>query len=357
MAVKPIQFGTLKSVCVLRPDHIGDLVLSTPFLKALRAQAPQAHISLVVFPYACGVLDGVSFVDEIIVCNAAQIDECLTNIRQQKFDLAIALSSRTFAYRLARRTGAKMRAGYVDASRPLAVIFCCWFYLTHVYTANVLARYGSCGQMPHEVEQIRAFGRAIGLDYEDQSLCMGYEPIDAAYGQSVVSAWDKPSLAVHLHKKWLSQGWTVELLTVLVEELLKLVGGGGIVVTYGAAETLLADQLADSLGLRGLCDVDLARGRQNAGHQAFRVKFEGNLSPKQWASIYDACACVVSPDTGAVHIAAAVKTPVVSVFEAENADACVQQWAPWQVPHYSVVKGEPSATLSAIVADVKKLLN
>jgi ADP-heptose:LPS heptosyltransferase len=55
-----------------------------------------------------------------------------------------------------------------------------------------------------------------------------------------------------------------------------------------------------------------------------------------------ACRYLLSIDTGAVHIAAAVGTPVVDVFPEAGAQHTVPRWRPWMVPHQVVLK--PAAT-------------
>jgi ADP-heptose:LPS heptosyltransferase len=52
-----------------------------------------------------------------------------------------------------------------------------------------------------------------------------------------------------------------------------------------------------------------------------------------WAAIFERAACVVTIDTGATHVASAVKTPTVVLFEARYFRLNSQEWSPYRVPN------------------------
>ena len=56
-----------KKILIVRLDRIGDVVLSTPVIKALRDAYPEAHIAMMVRPYAREIVEGNQFLDEVIV--------------------------------------------------------------------------------------------------------------------------------------------------------------------------------------------------------------------------------------------------------------------------------------------------
>ena len=63
-----------------------------------------------------------------------------------------------------------------------------------------------------------------------------------------------------------------------------------------------------------------------------------------------------SVPSGAVHLAAALKKPVVAVYEPQTATLNTQQWAPWQVAHRSIVKDAPAPTLEKIFTALDTLM-
>jgi ADP-heptose:LPS heptosyltransferase len=59
----------------------------------------------------------------------------------------------------------------------------------------------------------------------------------------------------------------------------------------------------------------------------------GRLPFGVWAAVFERAACVVTIDTGATHVAAAVKTPTVVLFESRYFRLNSQEWSPYRVPN------------------------
>ena len=66
------------------------------------------------------------------------------------------------------------------------------------------------------------------------------------------------------------------------------------------------------------------------------------------------CSYLISIDTGAVHVAAAMGVPVVDVFPQEGAHHTVPRWRPWMTPHRVVLKPtyEDEESLGALVQKI-----
>ncbi|MBQ7502579.1 hypothetical protein IJT93_07680, partial [bacterium] len=62
-----IPIKEAKSIAVIRTDHIGDLIVSTPFLRALRQAAPKAEITAVVPEYTAPVLENTNLVSKTLI--------------------------------------------------------------------------------------------------------------------------------------------------------------------------------------------------------------------------------------------------------------------------------------------------
>jgi ADP-heptose:LPS heptosyltransferase len=92
-------------ILLVRPDHLGDLVMTTPVLQALRAQLPHAHIAMMVGPWSSEVVARHPAIDQLITCpfpgfrRAAQkplapytlLLETARQLRRDHYDLAINL--------------------------------------------------------------------------------------------------------------------------------------------------------------------------------------------------------------------------------------------------------------------------
>jgi ADP-heptose:LPS heptosyltransferase len=55
-------------ILLLRPDHLGDLVLTTPVLQALREQIPHAHITMLIGPWSSTVVERHPALDQLLTC-------------------------------------------------------------------------------------------------------------------------------------------------------------------------------------------------------------------------------------------------------------------------------------------------
>lgn len=358
--MNPLPLEEIRSVVVVRTDHIGDLVLSTPFLKALRRGLPQARITAVLPPYTREVLEGSPLVDEVRVYSHGQEASLrmLGDLRKGHPDLAVGLAPRTRCYRLVHRTGARFRAGYYYASRPLAFL-ACRAWLTHRMALHPERDLAAGRPVLHEVEQLGLLARELGLPYDDPALDLSIPRVDLEYGRGLVAGSARPWAALHLGRGWVTEGWRIRNLVRLVEGLLWSTGGGGVLITYGPAEETMAMRLAEGLAACGLLGPGFrqaGREHEDPPHEPLPIRLAGGLSFRQWAAALAACGCVVSPDTGAVHVAAAMGRPVVAVYEGATSRLNTQQWAPWRVPHRAVVKGPPVPTMSAILQGVEELL-
>ncbi|MGI5843410.1 MAG: glycosyltransferase family 9 protein [Candidatus Xenobium sp.] len=356
--MKSLPLAEIRSVVVIRTDHVGDLVLSTPFLRALRQGLPQARITALLPPYTSQVLQGSPLVDEVLVHDRLARPVALEQVRASRPDLAISLAPRSRSYRLAWRTGARYRVGYVYAGRPLAKL-ACQAWLTHRMTVDLEHDLAAGRPIPHEIEQLQRLAGKMGLPCQEDGLELTIPQEDLDFGRHLVEGWGSQKAALHLSGGWVTEGWRIRNLVRLVEGLLWSTNGGGVLITYGPAEEAMATRLAEGLATAGLLGPGFRTsepGSEPTPCEPLPIRLAGGLTFKQWAAALAACSCVVSPDTGAVHVAAAMGRPVVAVYQASSRRLCSQQWAPWQVPHRMVTKGHPVPTMSAILQGVEELL-
>ena len=300
-----------RTITVVRTDRVGDLILSTPFLTALRQGFPDAVIAAVVNPYCQQVLQWSGLAD--VICT-----ELPTGSFPGPSDLTVSLAPRTESLRMAYQIGAPLRLGYVYRNRPL-VRLAARLLLTHYEEVTIAPPH----QVPHEVAQLDLLARRLGLP----------STLELPLNLGLPSVKVPGRLVFHLGDRWLVGGWTFDDLRSLLKSLR---GFGEVKVTAGPREEkLVADNGLEIDGVE-LC----------FGH-----------SFSDWAALLGSADLVVSPDTGAVHLAAAMGTPVIVAYEASTYEHCSRQWAPWRVAHRSVIKSAPQETIPALVAAVEDLVS
>ena len=82
------------------------------------------------------------------------------------------------------------------------------------------------------------------------------------------------------------------------------------------------------------------------------VKWLGNLALLHWVAVLAQSAVVVTVDTGATHVAAALRRPVVVIFEREYFRLCSQEWSPWRVSSALLTKPPLGADPAPLIEDV-----
>src|SRR5687768_10815330 len=106
-------------ILLVRLRLIGDVVFTTPLIRALRGRYPDAHLTYVVEPMAAPVVRGNPHLDELIVvpkrAGLARLRDDLATalqLRRHRFDLAIDLHGGPRGAWLTWASGAAMRIGY-----------------------------------------------------------------------------------------------------------------------------------------------------------------------------------------------------------------------------------------------------
>ena len=101
-------------ICVIHLNQIGDLVFSLPLLKALRDNYPKATIHSVVKPYLRELLEGLPYIDSIILKKGslkAKV-KLLRKLRDFKYDLLISLPRSEESLILSTFSKAKIKVGF-----------------------------------------------------------------------------------------------------------------------------------------------------------------------------------------------------------------------------------------------------
>lgn len=298
-----------RRILAIRTDRVGDLILSTPLLAALREEFPHAHIDALVSPCCREVLAESGLIDGVLDKLALR----------PNYDLTLALAPRTETLKLAFRSGAPVRLGYTYANRPLVGLLA-RLTLTHVETVTIKPS----SHVPHEVVQLDRLARRLGLPSTlNRRLILGFAQEERQEGRVVL----------HLGDRWWVGGWTAWDLKQL---MLGLERWGPLVVTYGPREKAWMEAHSAEL--------------------PSSVVYHYDMTLAQWAGLISSASCLVSPDTGAVHVAAAMKTPVVVAYEAATFEHCSQQWAPWKVENRKVCKASPQETIPLLLAEVEELV-
>jgi len=315
-------------ILLSRTDRVGDLILSTPAIASVRRSFPDAHVTLAASRYNAVVVDRSPDVDAVAELGA---DEGPGDFgaRFRGVDLAIALAPRDVDHRIVAATGAPRRVGYTYASRWAARAA-----LQRRLTDVVLSVADPAGAerdpsrvVAHEVDQVLAVVVAAGAQALARDLVLPVTDADRA----AVAGLPPAPIVVQLGKRWTEHGSTAASCLELFRELRAL--GRPLVATYGEDAKALGARVSKA----GVADAVL-----------------GNLPFHVWVAAFERAACVVTIDTGATHVASAVRVPTVVLFEHAWFRLASQEWSPYRVPNAVLRKppDESDASLRASRAEI-----
>lgn len=323
-------------ILLSRTDRVGDLILSTPAIASIRRSFPDAHLTLACSRYNAVVVERSPDVDELARYEEGEKPESF-GARFRGVDLAVALAPRDVDHRIVAATRAPKRVGYTYATRYLARL-ALRFRLTETVLSQAdpaLSERHPERAIAHEVDQVLAVAQAAGATTVCRDLVL---PLSEADRAAVAGLPERP-IVVQLGKRWAEGGSTPASLLQLFHDLRAL--GRPLMATYAAD----GRELGEAVAAAGLADA-----------------VRGDLPFGQWAAVFARAACVVTIDTGATHVASAMRVPTVVVFEDRWFRLASQEWSPYRVPNAVLRKpaGEAPDALRAsraeIVAAVANLL-
>jgi heptosyltransferase III len=297
-------------ILVIRRDNIGDLVCTTPLLRALRSQLPDAYLAALVTQYNAAVLAGNPDLDAVHSYTKAKHrakGESILGIYARRLQRVVALRNEKFDWVV-------LPAGPQASSMLTAR----WIRATRMIVRSDEDAVAG----PHEVEQSCHMLARMGLRYETPPLRLAADSTESAHiAERMRSQWPtRPQSVVGLHisARKVRQRWPVQRFIELAQRL-HAATHAGIVLLWapGAAGDPLhpGDDEKSAAICAALPDVPVLP-----------------ISTDRLESLIGAlshCDRVICSDGGAMHLAAALGKPIVCLFG--NSDA--GHWRPWGVPY------------------------
>jgi len=295
---------SVSRILLVRLREIGDVVFTTPAVRALRRHFPSAHLAYVVEPAAAPVVARNPHIDELIVAprrhgiSGFARDMALgRRLRTGRFDLAIDFHGGPRASLLTWLSGAPVRVGYDVVGRG-------WMYTKRVARPRELRR-------RHSVENQWDLLGAVGIEAPPSRAEFPVEmPIAADAAASVddrlTRAGVQPSqqlAVVHVSAGNPFRRWPFESFVSLVAGLVRARPGICVAVTSGPS---------DADAARGV--IDAARAALAGGAEASRVLSCGEFSLAELRALADRAAIYVGGDSGPLHIAATTAVPIVGLY-------------------------------------------
>ncbi|MHB1038110.1 MAG: glycosyltransferase family 9 protein [Pirellulales bacterium] len=296
-----------KSILLVQLDHLGDAVITTVMLPALRRRWPEASIEVLAGAWNREVFEACPEVDRVYVSHVNRFSRRDRFgwtwatlwwgwfLRRRKFDLAIDVRGEFPLALILRLSGAKHRLGWNCGGGGFLLTQSPKYVPNRPEVESRLALLAELGIEPDAEETWRPRFSPASEMREEMALEL------AELGPA-----DRPLFVLHIGSGTRAKRWPVKHWRALL---------GQLIVDYGARIVLVGDAEDRLIGRR------ITRERPWPGV----ADWTGRLSIVQLAAILESAHLFVGADSGPAHLAAAVGTPVVALFSGTNDS---RQWQP-----------------------------
>ena len=290
---------------LVMPTWIGDAVMATPTLRTLRALWPAAHVAALVRPAVGPILDAAPWIDRFIPWPSGRL-------RGEAFDVAVLLPNSFRSAWLAWRAGIPKRVGYARDARG-------WMLTDRLAAARRGRPYVPISAVDYYLE----LARHLGADATDRSMQLFTEAAHDERARSLLAdagaqpTPDRPLVLLNPGASKVEKRWPAERFAAVVDRCARELGAVSAVT--GAPNE--RDVLDAVLAAADVPIVDLPRLGADLGLLKSLVKLSSVL---------------VTNDTGPRHVAAALGTPVVTLFGPTD-----PAWARIDCPHESIITAAP----------------
>lgn len=300
-----------KNVLCIRLDYLGDVLMMTPAIRALKEAVPGRRITLMSSGGGVAAAAFIPEIDEAFAYAAPWMKS--SGEHDPNVDLAMAQHLRASGF-----DAAVIFTTYSQSALPAAML---------CYLAGIPLRLAHCRENPyrlltdwvrdpepqerirHEVRRQLDLVAAIGCSASDERMSFRVPPADAQWVRERLRRLDidatRPFAVMHPGATAASRRYPPAQYALVARELSAT--GTPIVFTGGADEVSLVEQIR--------------------GEVAGTYSLAGELDLGKLAALIAAAPVLIANNTGPAHIAAAVGTPVVDLYALTN-----PQHTPWMVP-------------------------
>lgn len=282
-------------ILIIKSGAIGDVLMSTPFLRALKKRFPSAEIDYLTGTISAKVLEGNKNISNLITINSEYFHslnllhkiELLNKIKKKEYDLCFILDKSWLANMLIWFSRIPIRIGFDRLGEGFA------------NNTNIKYR-----ELKHEIEYYLELAYSVGakeeknknlelnLSEEDKKLAEEFFKKNKIKNAIAITpgGGKNPGVGVDLTRIWPEQNF-VELINMLEDKKIILIGG---------------EQDKE------LCERIILSVKEKLKENP--INLAGQTSLKQSAAIMQKCSFIITNDTGPMHIASAVNDRVISIF-------------------------------------------
>jgi lipopolysaccharide heptosyltransferase II len=279
------------NILVIKLSALGDVILSIPSLRSIRARYPGANIKVLVGTSAREALDRCPYIDDRIVCDLAGKDAGLKGLlglsealRKCCFDMVIDLQNNKKSHALAFLSMAPMRYGYDNGK------------FSYLLNNKIKDDAPFLDPIEHQFRVLKL----AGVKPLDKKLELWPSGSDDDKADAILKdSWVKPGqelagINVGASGRWASKNWPPKYIAGLCDALAKELN----------MRTVLTGTKDDSALIGSIIEHTSSKP----------INASGRTGILELASLIKRCKVYITPDSAPMHIASAMGTPFIALF-------------------------------------------
>lgn len=294
---KDIVQDKIKKILIIRLDNLGDVILATPFIKAVKRNFPNAKIDILIKSLTKDILINNPHLNKIITFepfwmgsskpfNFFQIIGSIKKLRKEKYNIIFELRGNPFNILFASLIGSKYRIGY--GAQGLG------FLLTHLIDYDI--------KQKHEIERNLDILRILNFKIHSKKPEIFLSKKDEKFAEVFFkkNKINKKDLVVCIHPgaPWFPKRWPKERFAELADKLIE---------KYKAKIILIGSEDEIKLTNR-IINLLKEKNKKNIFNIA------GKTTTTQLTALIKKCCLFIGNDSGPMHIAATVNIPIIAFF-------------------------------------------
>lgn len=301
-------------ILVIRPDRMGDVILSTPVFEVIKRHYPKSQLTAMLSKVTAPLIRGLPAVDDTLIYDPAGrhsgfrgFVRLVAALRRGQFRIAVVLQGNWKIALALILAGIRHRVG------PLSKPFSFFFYNRGIrqHRSHV-----EMHETDYSLQLLRRLGIRVGTRNVSTRISLSQAAIEKSAAFLAEKGWiassGKVLIAVHPGMGGSALNWPEHHYIDLVRTLLG--EGKSVLITSGPTEKALIERFREGLG-----------PLQN--HAIFYYPMEGE-GIDYLAGLYSHASVVVAPSTGPLHLAVALGKPVVTFYPPIRVQSALR-WGPY----------------------------
>tara|TARA_B100000315_G_C14572339_1_gene586233 strand:- start:1594 stop:2655 length:1062 start_codon:yes stop_codon:yes gene_type:complete len=297
-----IDASTIKNILIIKLKYLGDVLLMTPCLHAIKENLPLAKVTVVVNKGTESILENHPCVDYVVAVDRRYFlagCRAVIHLRKFRYDLVLDLTDGDRAAILSRLVSARHRVGYNAEQR----------WRGYCYDQIIDADQSEMHTVDYYLQAIKE----IGLDTVQHSPSLFCGPDDEKYADELLFdhgiRYEEPLVMVHPGSRWEAKSWLADRFAAVSDAI----------QNSKSARIVFAGSETERMRVKKIQEKMLTSS----------VSVVGQTTVLQLAALMKRCVLFIGNDNGAMHIAVAVGCPVVALFGPTDPKI----WGPWGTGH------------------------